>query len=35
MAVNGFQNSAEPTMVYKILVGAFVGIVGTRMGKWV
>ena len=28
MALNCFQNSAEPIKVYKILLGAFVGNVG-------
>ena len=33
MALNCFQNSAEPIKDYKVLVGAFVGNVGTTVGK--
>ena len=33
MALNCFQNSAEPIKVYKVLVGAFVGNAGNAVGK--
>ena len=33
MALNCFLNSAEPIKIYKVLVGAFVGNVGTAVGK--
>jgi hypothetical protein len=33
MALNCFQNSAEPINDYKVSVGAFVGIVGKNVGK--
>lgn len=33
MALNCFQNSAEPIKVFKVLVGAFVGNVGKNVGN--
>ena len=33
MVLNCFLNSAEPIKIYKVLVGAFVGNVGTAVGK--
>lgn len=33
MALNCFQNSAEPIKVYTVLVGALVGNVGMAVGK--
>jgi hypothetical protein len=33
VALNCLLNSAEPIKVYKVLVGAFVGIVGKNVGN--
>jgi hypothetical protein len=33
MALNCFLKSAEPIKIYKVLVGAFVGIVGKNVGS--